>query len=94
MAIFDRKSRYLKYSSAMAGIDERGREINWLLPARLPQQTILGEHRLKHGQRLDRLSAHYLNDPAGFWRVASANEAMTPDEIVDQPTVKIPTREI
>lgn len=94
MAVFDRHSRYLKFSTAMAGVDMRGRDVNWLLPARIPQQNILGEHRIKQGQRLDRLSAHYLDDPAGFWRVAHANDAMSADALGNDTLIEIPVKDI
>lgn len=93
MSVFDGKSRYVKYSSVARAIDRRGRDVNWVLPAAIPQQRVLGDHRRKQGQRLDRLSAHYLGDPAGFWRIAAVNDAATPDAIAEIPLVKIPVKD-
>jgi hypothetical protein len=93
MSIFDRRSRYPRYSHVLTATDERGRTVNWLTPAQIPEQRLLGEHRRKAGHRLDRLAAHYLDDATGYWRIATLNDAMTPDAIADAPLVKIPTKD-
>lgn len=92
MSVFDGKSRYLKYSLTARTVDWRGREVNFVLPARIPDQAELGQHRRKQGQRLDRLSAHYLDDAAGFWRIARINDAINPDAAVEQPLIRIPVK--
>ena len=93
MSVFDRKSRYLKYATTAQAVDRRGRVVNWVTPAHIPDQALLGEHRRKQGQRLDRLSAHYCEDPAGFWRIAAINEAPSPDAAAELPLVKIPAKD-
>lgn len=92
MSVFDPKSRYVKHSQVTTATDRRGRELSCLTPAVVPLQTELGKHRLKQGQRLDHLANHYLNDPAGFWRVAELNDAMTAETALDTALVKIPSR--
>lgn len=92
MSVFDPKSRYAKHSQVTTATDRRGRELSCLTPAVVPLQTELGKHRLKQGQRLDHLANHYLNDPAGFWRVAELNGAMTAEAALDTALVKIPTK--
>ena len=93
MSVFDAKSRYLKYSATARAADRRGREVNFLLPATIPEQAELGQHRRKQGQRLDRLAAHYLDDGAGFWRIARMNDAINPDAAAEIPLVKIPVKD-
>jgi len=93
MSVFDAKSRYLKYASGMTAVDTRGRVVNWVTPARIPEQKLLGEHRRLPGHRLDRLAAKYLDDPMGYWRIATLNDAATPDAAADQPLIKIPVKE-
>ncbi|WP_218020665.1 MULTISPECIES: hypothetical protein [Nocardia] len=93
MSVFDEKSRYLKYSNVLEAVDERGRTVNWVTPARIPAQRLLGEHLRREGQRLDRIAGHYLDDPTGFWRIAAINDAMTADAIADLSRVRIPVRE-
>ena len=61
-------------------------------PARIPDMLILGQHRHKQGQRLDRLAAHYLDDPLGSWKIAQVNDAITPEEIADLNLVNIPVK--
>ena len=43
----------------------------------------LVEHRVKEGERLDRITATYLGDPEQFWRVCDANDAIVPNELTD-----------
>ncbi|MBK5305239.1 MAG: hypothetical protein JJD92_00975 [Frankiaceae bacterium] len=93
MSVFDEKSRYLKFSHPLEAVDMRGRQVSWVTPARIPAQRLLGEHRRRDGQRLDRLASHYLDDPTGFWRIAAINDAMTAEAIADLPRVRIPVRE-
>jgi nucleoid-associated protein YgaU len=45
--------------------------------------TVLQEHVVTAGDRLDNLAARYLGDPLQFWRICDANRAMRPDELVE-----------
>lgn len=94
MSVFDEKSRYLKFAHARQSVDLRGRLVDWVTPAQVPPQRLLGEHRRKEGQRLDLLAAHYLDAPTGFWRITAINDAMTTEAIADLPLVRIPVREV
>ena len=47
--------------------------------------ALLQEHTVTEGDRLDYITAHYLGDPEQFWRVADANNAMNPTDLVQQP---------
>jgi len=91
MAVFDRKSRYVRHASMYQAIDRRGRTVVALTVAEAPVQTRLGEHRRKEGQRLDHLAGFYLEDPSGFWRITELNDAMLPDALAEIEVVKIPT---
>ena len=92
MSMFDPKSRYVKFATVTWAVDRRGRTVSCLTPAKPPPQQELGRHRLQEGQRLDHLAAHYLDDPAGFWRIAEVNDAMTVESALDTALVAIPTR--
>jgi hypothetical protein len=47
-----------------------------------PEQfSLLQEHTVTEGERLDNITAQYLGDPEQFWRVADANNAMNPSEL-------------
>jgi nucleoid-associated protein YgaU len=47
------------------------------------RMSVLVEHRVVSGDRLDNLAAHYLGDPQQYWRICDANRAMRPDELVE-----------
>lgn len=47
-----------------------------------PEQfTLLQEHIVKQGDRLDNITAQYLGDPEQFWRVCDANNVVRPREL-------------
>jgi hypothetical protein len=52
------------------------------LPA-LESLTLLKEHVVTQGERLDNITALYLGDPEQFWRVCDANGAMRPEELTE-----------
>lgn len=92
MSVFDAKSRYVRHAKLTSALDRRGRTVACVTPAEVPPQVELGRHKLRQGQRLDHLANHYLGDPAGFWRIAELNDAMTAEAALDAPLVRIPTR--
>lgn len=44
-------------------------------------QPTLAEHRVAEGDRLDNVTATYLGDPTGFWRLCDANLVFKPEEL-------------
>ncbi|MGD8625965.1 MAG: LysM domain-containing protein [Anaerolineae bacterium] len=46
--------------------------------------SLLQEHTVIDGDRLDNVTARYLGDPEQFWRVCDANNAMRPDELTEE----------
>jgi hypothetical protein len=92
MSVFSATSRYLAFSTISEATDRRGRRVACVLPARLPQAANLGLHRLQEGQRLDHLADRYLGDPTAFWRIARHNDAMTVEQVAEQPLIAIPVR--
>jgi hypothetical protein len=44
---------------------------------------LLQEHAVTQAERLDNIAARYLGDPELFWRLADANRAMRPEELVE-----------
>lgn len=91
MAIFAAQSRYLKHASTYQATDRRGRTVLALTAASRPEQTLLGEHLRKDGQRLDHLASFYLEDPNGFWRVCEVNDVVLPDALAEVHAIRIPT---
>ena len=45
--------------------------------------SLLQEHTVIEGERLDNITAQNLGDPEQFWRVCDANGAMRPDELTE-----------
>jgi len=43
---------------------------------------LLQLHTVTQGERLDNIAAKYLGDPELFWRLADANGAMRPEDLV------------
>ena len=91
MAVFDKKSRYVKNASTYEATDRCGRSVIVLSAADKPVQTELGEHLRKQGQRLDHLANFYIQDANGFWRICELNESMLPDALAETDVLKIPT---
>ena len=53
-----------------------------LVPA--PEEfSVVQEHRVVQGDRLDNVTAKYLGDPEQFWRLCDANGAIRPDELTE-----------
>ncbi len=47
--------------------------------------ALLQLHIVKQGDRLDNVTAQYLDDPEQFWRVADANRALDPGDLTATP---------
>lgn len=45
---------------------------------------LIQEHAVVQGERLDNIAAAFLGDPELFWRLADANGAMRPEELVQK----------
>ena len=89
--MFDAKSRYA-HQPPYHVVDRRGRVVAAVPVPDKPVQALLGLHRRVQGQRLDHLAFHYLDDPAGFWRICELADAMLPDALADVPDVPIPAK--
>lgn len=89
--MFDDKSRY-KDVEQYEMQDLRGRTVPVVATPEAPIQSILGYHLLKQGQRPDHLAARYLDNAAGFWRIAEANDAMLAEALSEQPEIAIPDK--
>jgi hypothetical protein len=47
----------------------------------LPPASVI--HTVGAGDRLDLLANRYFSDPFQFWRIADANPALTPEDVLD-----------
>ena len=96
--MFEPTSRYYNIETATretTGADGETQVVAYKRRRFLPlasSLTVLAEHTVSQGERLDLITARYLGDPQGFWRVADANDAMNPEELTSEPgeSLKIP----
>ncbi len=51
--------------------------------------TVLQEHTVTQGERLDNIAAKYLGDAEQSWRISDANRAMSPAELTEKPGRKL-----
>jgi hypothetical protein len=84
-------SRY--YQSATATLETPdGKTIVYLRRRFVPDPrrfSLLQEHTVTEGERLDNIAAQYLGDPEQFWRIADANGAMNPEDLTAEPGRKL-----
>ena len=81
--MFSIKSRY--YSLAILKYQASdGRQIAYVSRRFLPQGSefdLLMQHLVARGERLDNITAQYLDDPEQFWRICDANNVISPFEL-------------
>jgi hypothetical protein len=84
--LFPPTSRYVGIAAAQHVLAD-GTTIVYLRRRFVPSPerfTLLHEHQVVAGDRLDNLSARYLGDPEQFWRICDANRAVRPDELIER----------
>ena len=85
--MFSATSRYAGLPTAtttVTGPDGAAQEVSYVARRMLPRvedHTVLTEHTLAPGERLDHIAARYLGDPAQFWRLCDAAGAMRPADL-------------
>jgi len=83
--LFTATSRYYGIgTNTIAAAD--GTPIVYVLRRFLPSPDrfqLVQEHVVTQGERLDNIAAKFLGDPELFWRLADANGAMRPEELVE-----------
>jgi hypothetical protein len=83
--MISKKSRYANIE-VTEWTDPSGRHVPYLRRRFIPSSagvTVLARHSVTSGDRLDNVTARYLSDPEVFWRVADANDAVRPAELVE-----------
>lgn len=83
--LFTSTSRYFGLATeTMTAAD--GRTIIYITRRFVPSPAefqLLQLHTVVQNDRLDNIAAKYLGDPELFWRIADANGAMRPEELVE-----------
>jgi hypothetical protein len=81
--MFSPTSRYHEIEIATY-VAADGREIPYVRRRFLPPAdsfSLLAEHTVTQGERLDHIAAQYLGDPEQFWRLCDVNVCLHPDEL-------------
>ena len=84
--MFDPTSRYAQLPTLTYTTPD-GRQLSYVSRRVLPQPDeydLLLQHTVTDGDRLDNITAQYLDDPTQYWRIADANNAMSPFDLTDQ----------
>jgi hypothetical protein len=84
---FPPTSRYYGIDTATLKTPD-GREIAYLRRRFVPPSdrfALLLLHVVSEGERLDNITAKYMDDPTAFWRIADANTTMRPQDLTDTP---------
>ena len=85
--MFDPTSRYYGVGVVTLIVSNRDGppiEVRYLKRRFIPatdSETTLLEHNFNQGERLDNITANYMDDPTQFWRVCDTNGAMLPEEL-------------
>ena len=79
-------SRYaaIPLATLLVVTDGDQREVRYLRRRFVPSpasHSVVVEHRLESGERLDLLAARYLGDPTQFWRLCDATGTLRPEEL-------------
>ncbi len=84
--MFPATSRYHDIETATLELPD-GSEVVYLRRRFVPSPdrfALLQVHVVVSGDRLDNVTARYLGDPEQFWRIADANGALRPEELVER----------
>ena len=85
--MFDRTSRYYSIPNATLTVtdaDGTQRVVAYKCRRFIPPTdsfTTLVEHAVTQGERLDNITAAYLDDPTDFWRICDANVTLDPADL-------------
>jgi hypothetical protein len=88
---FSPSSRYYATGTAILETAD-GKKVVYLQRRFIPQPerfTLLQEHTIAIGERLDNITAQYLGDPEQFWRICDANAVLNPDDLTNRPGSRI-----
>lgn len=82
--MFSSTSRYHGIPTAVIDLPD-GRKVTYVRRRLLPRPEELiqiSEYEVRVGARLDTIAYEVFGDAEQFWRIADANRAMNPDEVV------------
>jgi hypothetical protein len=90
-SLFPPSSRYTNTPLATMG-GNNGESIVYLKRRFVPKAenfTLISEHVVVEGERLDNIAFQYMGDPERFWQICDANNILNPGELTETPGNKI-----
>jgi len=84
---FPPNSRYYGIETARLTMPD-GKTVVYIRRRFIPPQeqfTVIQEHTVTEGDRIDNIAAKYLGDAEQFWRICDANGAMKPEDLTKEP---------
>jgi hypothetical protein len=87
VAEFSPTSRYARLATSKITLPD-GRTVVYLQRRFVPKPEIFSlvtEHQVRQGERLDHIAAAYFGDPELFWRLCDANRALKPEDLTAEP---------
>jgi nucleoid-associated protein YgaU len=89
----DPSSRHQDLSTYEVALAPGAEAVELYEPREIPLPPPSVVHTVAAADRLDLLAQHYLGDPFQFWRIADANPALTPEDVLDPGAqISIPAR--
>jgi hypothetical protein len=89
--LFDSSSRYFRNPARTMDIGP-GRTVAYLQRRFLPPSSsfeTIQQYTVTEGVRLDNIAAKFMADPALFWRLCDANDAMRPEALTETVGAKL-----
>ena len=91
--MFFRGSRYANVPDATLK-DASGRVIRYKTTRFIRATWAVVGHRVLHQERLDHIAWQHYRDSERFWRICDANEALWPDDLLEEAAIlRIPPSE-
>ncbi len=82
--MFFRGSRYESVADTELTTSD-GRVVRYKRVRFIPETTGIVSHIVMEGDRLDLIAYQVYRDPEQYWRICDANQALRPDDLVDEP---------
>jgi hypothetical protein len=86
LELFSETSRY-RGLPLLARLDAEGREIVYVGRRWVPPPDAfadVGRYQVRDGDRIDLVAAELLGDPQLYWRIADANAALAPADLLER----------
>lgn len=77
----DRSSRFR--AAPTYRLDLGGHEVELYQPREIPLTLVSGQYRMGGDERLDAIAHRYYSDPFQYWRIADANPAERPEDLLE-----------